>query len=53
VLLSILGKLTEEETLARYGKLWDVKSKSFTDKLEIYLLYIITQNGARLRLPRQ
>ena len=51
-LLSILGKLTGEEKLLRYATLWEGTSRSFADRLEIYLTFIITKNLARLRLPR-
>ncbi len=52
VLLSILGRLTGEKTLHDYARVWDIKSKTVTDKVEIYVMYITTQNLARLRLPR-
>ncbi|MGH7233740.1 MAG: D-glucuronyl C5-epimerase family protein [Nitrospiraceae bacterium] len=52
VLLSILGRLTGEKILYDYAERWDIKSKSIADKVEIYVMYILTQNMARLRLPR-
>jgi hypothetical protein len=52
VLLSVLGNLTGNETLKRYAALWDVKALSPADKLEIFLVFTVTKNWARLRLPR-
>lgn len=51
-LLSILGKLTGEEKLLRYAGLWGGTSRSFAKSLEIYFVFAITKNLARLRLPR-
>ncbi|HYS93782.1 MAG TPA: D-glucuronyl C5-epimerase family protein, partial [Candidatus Acidoferrales bacterium] len=53
LLLSILGELTGEEVLTRRARSWDVNAKGRLDRMEIYLVYLITQNAARLRLPRQ
>lgn len=52
VLLAALGNLTGNETLRRYAALWDVKALSLADKLEIFLVFTITKNWARIRLPR-
>ncbi len=53
LLLSILGELTGEAALTRRARSWDLKGKGRLDKIEIYLVYLITQNVARIRLPRQ
>jgi D-glucuronyl C5-epimerase-like protein len=52
VLLSVLGNLTGNEMLRRYAALWDMKTLSLADEGEIFLVFTITKNWARLRLPR-
>jgi len=52
LLLSVLGRLTGDETLKRYAELWNQKDLSVMDKLEIFLVFTITKNWARIRLPR-
>jgi hypothetical protein len=52
VLLSVLGKLTGETVLNRYAEIWDVRTRSLVDKAEIFLVFTIMKNLARLRLPR-
>ena len=52
VLLSILGNLTGEAALTQCAKRWDIASHSLADKAEIFLMFMITKNMARLRLPR-
>ena len=52
VLLGVLEKLTGEKILRQYAEEWDIKSLSWKDKAEIVLMFILTKNWARLRLPR-
>ena len=52
VLLSILGRLTDDDDLRHFARVWDPKSRSVVDKIEIFLMFIFTKNRARLRLPR-
>jgi len=52
VLLDILGRLTGHESLTRYARFWSGKDRSLADKIEIFLVFAITKNLARLRLPR-
>jgi heparosan-N-sulfate-glucuronate 5-epimerase len=52
VLLGVLGRLTGEKILIDRAERWDLRSRSILDKLEIYGMFMITKNLARLRLPR-
>jgi heparosan-N-sulfate-glucuronate 5-epimerase len=52
LLLRILGNLAGEKSLTRRAELWDGRTKGLLDKIEIYLVYLVTQNAARIRLPR-
>ena len=52
VLLAVLGRLTGDETLLRCADLWSGKGRAVADKIEIFLMFAITKNLARLRLPR-
>lgn len=52
VLLSVLGEVTGEKILHHYARVWDMRSRSALDKLEIFLAFTLTKNWARLRLPR-
>jgi hypothetical protein len=52
VLLSVLGKLTGEKILTQYAETWDIRSRSMLDKAEIFLVFTVMKNLARLRLPR-
>lgn len=52
VLLRVLEKLTGEKILQHYAEQWDLKNLSGKDKLEIFLMFTVTKNWARLRLPR-
>ena len=49
-LLSILGRLTGDPVLGRYARMWDPSSLSFQDRAEIFLIFALTKNRARLRL---
>ena len=51
-LLAILGRLTGDEALQRYAQLWDTNKRTFVDKVEIFFMFIVTKNLARLKLPR-
>jgi hypothetical protein len=53
LLLGMLGELAGEKSLTRRAELWDGRTKGLLDKIEIYLMYLVTQNAARIRLPRQ
>jgi heparosan-N-sulfate-glucuronate 5-epimerase len=53
LLLGMLGELAGEKSLTRRAELWDGRTKGLLDKIEIYLIYLVTQNAARIRLPRQ
>jgi len=52
LLLTVLGNLTGEKTLLQLSERWDVRNRSVLDKLEIFLVFTVTKNWARLRLPR-
>lgn len=52
VLLGILGNLTGEEVLHRYARRWNVNGLSLLDRCEIFMVFAMTKNWARLRLPR-
>jgi hypothetical protein len=52
VLVSILGRLSGDATLQHFARAWDTKARSFMDKVEIFLMFALTKNRARLRLPR-
>lgn len=51
-LLAILGRLTDDQTLLRYAGLWDNTQRSLADKTEIFCMFVMTKNMARLKLPR-
>ena len=51
-LLAILGRLTGDEALQRYAQLWDTNKRTLVDKVEIFFMFIVTKNLARLKLPR-
>jgi len=52
LLLRILGNVTGKEALIRMAKSWDYNRRSLMDKLEIFIVFTLTKNWARLRLPR-
>ena len=52
VLLSILGRLTRDETLTHCADLWSRNGRTVADKIEIFSMFALTKNLARLRLPR-
>jgi len=52
LLLTVLGNLTGEKALLQLSERWDVRNRSVLDKLEIFLVFMVTKNLARLRLPR-
>jgi hypothetical protein len=52
VLLTVLGSLTGDTMLKRYAEQWDVRNLSVMDKVEIFLVFTIMKNWARVRLPR-
>ena len=52
LLLLILAELTKDRQLAEAGARWNPTRLSRSDKAEIYLMYAMTKNLARLRLPR-
>lgn len=51
-LLQILGRLTGDPLLVRFGEQWNRSPLSYLDKAEIFALFAFTKNLARLRLPR-
>jgi len=51
-LIRILGRLTGDPLLVRYGEKWNRRRLSYLDKAEIFVLFAVTKNLARLRLPR-
>ena len=51
-LLRVLGRLTNDDTLIKFGTNWDVRSLSALDKMEIFSVFAVSKNLARLRLPR-
>ena len=52
VLLSILGRLTDDDDLRHFARLWDTQRRSVLDRIEIFFMFVFTKNRARLRLPR-
>ena len=52
LLLRILGEITGEKPLLELAERWDVEKRTPAQKTEIFLLFILTKNWARLRLPR-
>lgn len=52
VLLTVLGTLTGEKTLSEYADRWQVGNLTSLDKAEIFSVFTLTKNVARLRLPR-
>jgi len=53
LLLRVVGDLAGEKSLTRRSALWDGRTKGLLEKIEIYTMYVITQNAARIRLPRR
>lgn len=51
LLLGILGRLTDDACLMNHAARWDVSDLSFLNKVEVYLLFLMSKNMARLRLP--
>jgi hypothetical protein len=51
-LIHTLGRLTGDPLLMRYGEQWGRHEHSWLDKAEIFALFAVTKNLARLRLPR-
>lgn len=52
LLLRILGEITGEKPLLELAERWDAERRTPVQKAEIFLLFILTKNWARLRLPR-
>ena len=52
LLLRIIGSLTSDESLQRCADAWDNKQRGWIDRLEIFLVFALTNNMARIRLPR-
>lgn len=52
ILLRILGHLTRDESLKLRAATWDNQQRRTMDKLEIFLVFALTKNLARIRLPR-
>ena len=52
LLLLILGRLTGEAQLLEVGGRWNPERLTLADKAEIYAMFVMTKNLARLRLPR-
>jgi hypothetical protein len=51
-LLQILGRLTGDPLVLRYAEQWYRRPLSYLDKAEIFTLFAVTKNLARLRFPR-
>ena len=51
-LIQILARLTGDPLLAQYGEQWLRRPLSRLDRAEIFALFALTKNLARLRLPR-
>jgi len=52
LLLGILGRLTDDATLMNHAARWNVRNLSLLSKAEIYVIFLLSKNMARLRLPR-
>jgi hypothetical protein len=48
-LLQALGRLSREPVLTRYAETWDPARLSLSDKLEVYTVFVLTKNLARVR----
>jgi|SRR5579884_3560939 len=51
-LLQILGRMTRDQVLLDTARQWDSSHLSWRDRAEIYFMFVVTKNLARLRLPR-
>jgi len=51
LLLGILGRLTDDATLMNHAARWNVRNLSLLSKAEVYVLFLLSKNMARLRLP--
>ena len=50
-LLAILSSLTGDQSLGRQAERWDPRGLSWRDRLQVYALFVVKKNWARLRLP--
>lgn len=51
-LLELVGTLGGDHGLVAHANQWLPSARSLLDKLEIYLMFFLTKNLARIRLPR-
>lgn len=51
LLLAILGRLMDDTALTRHAAQWNGCRLSLISKAEIYVLFLLSKNVARLRLP--
>ena len=52
-LLSVLGSLTNEPALSRQAAVWDPERRSWRERAEIYVTFVVSKNRARLTLPNE
>ena len=48
-LLQALGRVSREPVLSRYAETWDPAQLSLADKLEVFTVFVLTKNWARVR----
>jgi heparosan-N-sulfate-glucuronate 5-epimerase len=53
ILLEVLGRITSEPALLRQADHWRPDRLTWRDRAEIYSVFVVTKNWARLRLPNQ
>ena len=52
-LLAIIGRLADDASLVQQAERWAPERLSPVDKLEVYAMFVLTKNWARLTLPNE
>lgn len=52
-LLTILRRLTGKHVLGKLAEAWAPSNLSWLDRLEVFVMFVLTKNWARLRLPNE
>lgn len=52
-LLTILHRLTEQRVLKEMADRWTSSNLSWCDRVEVFVMFVLTKNWARLRLPNE
>jgi heparosan-N-sulfate-glucuronate 5-epimerase len=53
ILLEVLGRIASEPALLRQAEQWRPDRLTWRDRAEIYSVFVVTKNWARVRLPNQ